>query len=153
MSELPRLHQTTRSGRMIQLPCRIWNTVFFCLEYPDGIYIDKKGIPRPDTIHDVPSDSVDIADDLNILSKQERREQRNLREDLKCKSENGAYYNDKDYVDGICLMNELDADDTTGSDESESDIDDDTDDVTDEDKGNSFDPEPMRKRQRLSIAT
>jgi hypothetical protein len=102
MTELPRLFQQSRSGRKIQVPTRIWNTVFFCIEYPDGVFIDTAGIPRPEEGVQVPSDlETSVCADASVvceMSTPERREQRDMREDVRGRSDFIDYYNDEEYL-------------------------------------------------------
>ena len=97
-SDLPRLYPTkTRSGRGGSIPTRLYNSIYFCIEYPDGVYIDKKGRPRPELVVDAPSDIVNMIQDkdqLASLSKAERREQYNLVSD---KHRRAEAREDRDY--------------------------------------------------------
>lgn len=42
-SQLDRPRRTNR-----KLPKKFWGCVYRCTEYPDGIYIDENGLPRPE---------------------------------------------------------------------------------------------------------
>jgi hypothetical protein len=144
-NELPRLYPQSRSGRVIKTPRRLWNSVFFCIEYPDGIFIDKKGIPRPDRVVGVPTDIVmDIVpeSDRSLLPTFVRRAQKNLRDDLKCKTDNIEYYNDEDYTDKTesdddtdsgTELDDDDSDDSTFSTDEEGDTDEEENTVDDDD--------------------
>ena len=129
-TDLPRLYPKTRSGRVCQIPSRLYGTVFFCQEYPDGVYIDKHGRPLPDRSFSIPSDTVcELVpkDLLHTLAPHERREQINLYEDIKCQESHETYVkNDVDY--------DPDQSQTESSDEYDDD-DDDLDESTDIDTG------------------
>lgn len=56
--ELPRLyphtHSTCKRPRRNQdgkpqIPERYWGSTYFCIEYPNGIWIDRNGIPQPNS--------------------------------------------------------------------------------------------------------
>jgi hypothetical protein len=98
MGELPRLYPARYSTserprrNSVNLPSRLWNTVFCCVEHPDGIFIDKHGQARPDVSVRLPKfKNVRLLTDIErqTLSKAERQEQRNLRYDALVKSESG----------------------------------------------------------------
>ena len=94
---LPRLFPHTyskynrpRRNRSRRIPTRLWGTVYVCLEYPNGVYIDKKGVPRPEADMTLPKlQHVPIIpkDQWDKLSAEERCEQRNLRYDSLVKKE------------------------------------------------------------------
>ena len=113
-TDLPRLYTQTRSGRKSRIPSCLYGTVFFCQEYPDGIYIDKRGNPVTDREFVVPSDIVcDLIPKelLHTLPPHERREQINLREDIKCRISHETYIKkDVDY-DPSSLSTDDDSDD------------------------------------------
>lgn len=43
MPNLPYLFPTSRSGRKCTLSKQYWGTLFFCVEHPDGVLIDRNG--------------------------------------------------------------------------------------------------------------
>lgn len=44
---LPSLPKPTSRGRVARLPPNLCNSVYFCVEYPAGVYINDKGLPDP----------------------------------------------------------------------------------------------------------
>jgi hypothetical protein len=97
MSDLPSLYPFTRSGRKRQIPTKLFDTVFFCQEYPNGVYIDKKGHPSLGTILNIPDDKLqDVVPKclLHTLVPHERREQIDMREDIKCRTSHQDYIDD-----------------------------------------------------------
>jgi flagellar biosynthesis GTPase FlhF len=101
MSDLPPLFPVTRSGRKRIMPARIRNSIFFCQEYPDGVYIDKNGTPQPGVAVDMNGTNIELLicskQDRHLLSKEERIEQRNIREDARCEKDHLHYNDDIDY--------------------------------------------------------
>jgi hypothetical protein len=135
MIELPRLYPAqSKSGRKIQIPNRIWNSVFFCIEYPNGILIDKTGVPRPEMKVHAPDDfqvGLYKDDELCELSKPERREQRNLRVDIKCQNDYTDYYKDDEYSPDVDIQSVSSENDVSHDESYISEDDDDTDNETD----------------------
>ena len=89
MQDLPHLYTQTRSGRKSQLPMRIRGTVFFCIEFPSGVYIDYDGIPRPGDSGQfkIPAEKM-----VNDVSNMPKREYRNSLYDIQRHNENSEYY-------------------------------------------------------------
>ena len=150
--ELPRLYparySTSERPRRnnIKLPSRLWNTVLCCVEYPDGIFIDKHGQPRPDVSVKLPKfEKVKLLTEVELqtLSKAEREEQRNLRYDALIKSESSGPSDDEyNPEDDIYEQEEYDEEEEEEEeDEDEEEEDEEEDEEDEEDEDDYFDEE------------
>ena len=99
---LPSLYRKTwstckrpRRGGKVKIPRRFWGTVFRCVEYPNGVYINNQGSPEvleePDDydssdFEKLPEDEKDeIREKLErIRTREEREAERDLKEDAMC---------------------------------------------------------------------
>lgn len=92
-ADLPRLFPSTHSvsGRPTRqsrnkIPRRLWNTVYVCQEYPDGVFIDKYGHPDPSADVELPKEEevklVTNLAKLQAMTAEEKREQADLAYDL-----------------------------------------------------------------------
>lgn len=106
MGDLPRLFSTSRRARnMTTVSSHLWGSVVFCIEYPNGVYVNDKGVVCLDEdVSEIPEDDeVRLVDrsspEYQKLSFEERQEQVQLRRDRTNNAEFGKYYSDPDYSD------------------------------------------------------
>lgn len=106
MGDLPRLFSTSRRARnLTTVASHLWDRVIFCIEYPNGVYINKKGVVCLDEdMSQIPQDDEVLLVDRSSpayqkLSLEERKEQVQLRRDRTNNAEFAKYYSDPDYSD------------------------------------------------------
>lgn len=120
---LPRLYppcsQAGRPKRTKTIPRSIWNTVYFCVEYPDGVYITPHGVPDVSVRVDLPSTEVAVATSVEfpLLHREERLEQLQMRNQNRTHTSHQDYYVDADYVPGQSAEEGEDAESADDEDE------------------------------------
>jgi hypothetical protein len=143
-------HKRPRRG-MVRLPAKYRDTVIQCVEFPDGVYINEDGIPKPQQSLESPDSACDefdeISDDefenlhpkkkrqlLNKLKWQHRKAEQEERENIQDQAEGAAeIYEmaadlvDKDFIDYMKGdVDYLPEDDTSSDDDDdEEDLEDD----------------------------
>lgn len=127
--DLPRLYpvsNSTRPQRKRRLPMSLRERVYFCIEYPDGVYIDANGHPDPsvhiDTKHTEDTELLPL-DVVKKLTGPQKYEQLQLHSTLNAKLSHIPYYDDGEFV----------PDDTADGSSSSSDEDDLTDECESDD--------------------
>ena len=100
--DLPRLYpntNSTRPQRTRRLPLSLRERVYFCIEYPNGIYIDACGQPDPsvwvDTKHTEDTAILPL-DVVQTLSGPEKYEQLQLHSTKNAQQSHSAYYEGDD---------------------------------------------------------
>ena len=121
--DLPRLYPVSYSNSSrprrtnVRLPERFHNAVYFCVEYPDGVYIDRYGAPKPEVTVKLPKPMTRIVPDseLHKLTREQRQEQTNLKYERMLAQEHA--HQDDDYETEESELSEDDDISSTGSDE------------------------------------
>jgi hypothetical protein len=88
-----------RGQKFKKLPTNLWNTYFRCIEYPEGIYIDEKGMPDFNKVKGS-IDEADVTDEefetfsarkkkklLRQLKAEKKEEEEDLEYDRQCRKE------------------------------------------------------------------
>lgn len=96
---LPRLYPhsynttTNRPKRTKTIPHHIYDSIYFCIEYPNGVYIDKHGVPDTSVPVDIPTPDIKLlpTDEIRGLDTPERIEQLQMHYDEKVYNSHASY--------------------------------------------------------------
>lgn len=136
--QLPRLYpSTSTSSRPVRasrytIPKRLWGTVYVCHEYPDGVFINKHGVPEPHKNMSLPKiKPVKLVTDpnaLKLLSPEERAEQADLAYDQLLKLDRKRKRKREEEKDEVVESEEEESSDDMYEEDDDDDYDDDDDD-------------------------